>query len=382
MSLKDLLLKIQPFTIILFNLILGILSYDLNILNTGQLTSISISILIISLIALFKNTQKNLKNFLIILFSILTFFLGHSRAFLVQQKYQNLIDSVSNKPIKIRGWVSSTEKTSHSYFKNKISIVLNSIKIGNQKIKTDYTLRIHVALLDIKNFYIGQYLEIDNIKIKNNKSSKFLISKRSLPNLFLNKIKFQTCTKKNIKYIKLIWLKIIVIRDKILKKLLNKFKFNTKNLFEYIFLGIKSENEHIDKIKQNMTYWGINHYLARSGLHLVLIIFTWRFFLKTIPFGYFAKQVILAFLSIVYSLLTIPSISFERALLSFIIYNICTIKKIPVNNMHIISMVCFITLFFNPYKLFLLDFQLSFCLTFALIVLREISIIKAISQKK
>ena len=64
MYLKDLLLKIQPFTIILFNLILGILSYNLNILNAGQLTLIFISILIISLIALFNNTQKNLKNFL------------------------------------------------------------------------------------------------------------------------------------------------------------------------------------------------------------------------------------------------------------------------------------------------------------------------------
>ena len=42
--------------------------------------------------------------------------------------------------------------------------------------------------------------------------------------------------------------------------------------FASIFLGEPGNKKNTLTIKRNMQFWGIVHYLARSGLHVVIFI--------------------------------------------------------------------------------------------------------------
>ena len=69
-------------------------------------------------------------------------------------------------------------------------------------------------------------------------------------------------------------------------------------------------------------------------------------------------------LSILYFILSWPSISFIRAFLIFLFTKYCNLHRHPTHFMHILLLTCCIVLLINPLQLFFLDFQLSFFLTF------------------
>lgn len=143
-----------------------------------------------------------------------------------------------------------------------------------------------------------------------------------------------------------------------------KMSASTFSLFESLFLGFRTSYHEYYTIKNSFQYWGIVHYLARSGLHLVVVSFFWQALLSVIPMSFMLKNIIILFFIIFYALTTQISISFIRSLLFFIIYLLCSISNVAPYRLHIIILTGLVILIINPLDLFFLDFQLSFALTF------------------
>jgi predicted membrane metal-binding protein len=151
----------------------------------------------------------------------------------------------------------------------------------------------------------------------------------------------------------------------------------TALLFAPLFFGSKTaRNNSSLRIKQQFATWGISHYLARSGLHLVLFVALWELCLRLIPFPYIIKQGIQLLLILIYFLLSYSSISFLRALWMFIMYKLCLLLSLRPHLLHILLLVATAVLILNPLQLFFLDFQLSFALTYALAWISRLQIPK------
>ncbi len=137
--------------------------------------------------------------------------------------------------------------------------------------------------------------------------------------------------------------------------------------FSSFFLGNRKINKkENDLLKKWCRYWGISHYLARSGLHLIIFIMAWEYLLRSIPVGFILKQFFLLTLTLIYCLLSWTSISFVRALLTLFFFRISTIFATHQNSLAGITVVTLIILLHNPWQLFFLDFQLSFGITYLL----------------
>lgn len=169
-------------------------------------------------------------------------------------------------------------------------------------------------------------------------------------------------------------------RNTVCRQLQYKLSKKTFTLFASIFLGTKTFKP-IDSTKEAFGFWGLAHYLARSGLHIVLLIFAWSLLLNMIPIPFWQKRLLLLIITMLYTALSWSSISFIRAFGVFIIYEIGKVWLQQLNFLHVLTMVCMMILITNPLQLFFLDFQLSFALTFAL-VLTPVIFYKSFERKE
>lgn len=163
------------------------------------------------------------------------------------------------------------------------------------------------------------------------------------------------------------------LREHTVQSLKKKMSRRTFQLFSSIFLGYKPvPKQELEASKNHFATWGLMHYLARSGLHMVIFIFVWQVLLGLLPLPFVFKQISLILLTIIYCLLSWTSISFIRAVLSFLLLKLCTLLFLRTNFLHILTIVCFTVVLHNPLQLFFLDFQLSFGLTFALALFSQL----------
>ena len=136
-----------------------------------------------------------------------------------------------------------------------------------------------------------------------------------------------------------------------------------QSLYLSIFCGQKTKSEATIKMKHLFQYWGISHHLARSGLHLVLLIGLISFFLSFFPCFFATKQVFIFSILLGYYSITTPSIAFIRSLCMYFFYIVCQQSYAPCKSLHILLLTCILVLCHNPHQLFFLDFQLSFGIT-------------------
>ena len=156
-------------------------------------------------------------------------------------------------------------------------------------------------------------------------------------------------------------------RNAVLQQAHAKLSPTTFTLFASIFWGKKElDAYYMNPIKEQFKIWGILHYLARSGLHVLLFVILWAWLLAWLPLPFAIKQIILTLLIMSYHLLSWPSVSFMRSLVMFLCYKACCIYNLQINVLHLLALTCMGILLINPFQLFFLDFQLSFGLTFAL----------------
>ena len=111
--------------------------------------------------------------------------------------------------------------------------------------------------------------------------------------------------------------------------------------------------------KDYFKQWGISHYLARSGLHVVIFVMIWQTLLALLPLPLRTKNLFLILLIICYALLSWSSVSFERALLMFLLYRIACLLGYASHYIHVITLTTLRTYPQSIASLFF-DFQLSF----------------------
>jgi competence protein ComEC len=161
---------------------------------------------------------------------------------------------------------------------------------------------------------------------------------------------------------------IYVYKNQLLKNSVHNLSPHAAELFQSLFFGKKDlKSTDFEETKEQFKKWGISHLLARSGLHLLIFLLLWQYVLSFLPIHIQFKSLLLVLLVLLYAIISINAISFVRSLLLFILHQCCAITGLPHQSMHLIAITCLIMLFFNPFYLFFLDFQLSFCFATGLI---------------
>lgn len=280
----------------------------------------------------------------------------------------NFYNIYNNQTCSIKGTISDIDPIITEKKMQKCTLTLNKIRIekNNASWKNEYgSISLYLPLY--KKIEINDGITIMHAPIitpRNNSFINYMIKENILHNMFFNKnmyIFIYPSTRWSIK--KFIYQQKI----RLLKKIKSLCTPNTFILFCALFMGYKNTNkEKIGNIIDVCKKWGIVHFFARSGLHLVILIFIWFFILSLIPLSAKYKTIILINITILYWLLTFSSISFIRALLTTIYHHLCLLLKIRIQTMHALTLVTLAILINNPMQLFFLDFQLSFGLTYAL----------------
>ncbi len=275
-----------------------------------------------------------------------------------------------NKPVSCTAYVCSCETTANR-FKHAVTITTQTIKYDNKTVPARYTIKMH--LLYKPQFYVGDTIHVKNLVIKpvtNHSFENYLIKEGVIATLFLPKIDYTLIKHPGYSFNRF----LAHTRQRVTENILKKMSKQTGALFSSIFLGTKPADTHmLERIKEQFTQWGIVHYLARSGLHVILIVLLWAMLLRLIPLPFFVKQCIMLFLIVLYHILTWPSISFMRALITFVLYRLCALRTLPAHPLALLSITTLAVLLYNPLELFFLDFQLSFGLTAALAWFSELS---------
>ena len=130
-------------------------------------------------------------------------------------------------------------------------------------------------------------------------------------------------------------------RNRITARLAQTLSPRSYTLFCALFLGMKqSQNKEYKELHAYCAYWGILHYLSRSGLHALLITGVLSSFLRYVPLHFFLKELLMAFCIIIYHSLTWPSIPFTRAFITFLLYKLFAFRRISYKALHILSTSC------------------------------------------
>jgi len=286
--------------------------------------------------------------------------------FQYQQKNQNLSQEIiCEKFCTVVGKIKSIEKSKQNFVNNLITIKLQKFKQPKRWwIKTNATIQIYTQKTE--NLFVADTVEIRNIffkKPKNSSFNEFLIKQGVTATAFTPQLYYSVLYRP--------WFSLSRWIEKqkknLYKKLNKKLSPESFSLFSSIFLGNKTIKKFsFEKAKNTFKNWGILHFLARSGLHLVIFILLWGFVLAYVPFSFRKKQITLILLSLLYYNMSWTSISFIRAFSVFLLYKLSPLVNIRTSGISLIFLVCLLTLIFNPIQLLFLDFQLSFSLACAL----------------
>jgi predicted membrane metal-binding protein len=153
----------------------------------------------------------------------------------------------------------------------------------------------------------------------------------------------------------------------------------TFQLMAAMFFGYPISQESSSATRELFGWWGLNHLLARSGLHLIMFLILLTAFLTLVPLAFFLKQSITIAVILFYTIMSWPSVSFMRAVCMMLLYSTCLFAKTAPHALHIIACVALGMLWYQPLYLMGLDFQLSFALTFALALINHAN--KVIQQQ-
>jgi len=311
-----------------------------------------------------KSTEKCSK--LLILFLIFIF--GKFTINKQRLKYFNFKKIANERTFNIIGKVTNLENVDK---KQIVHLKIEKLYDDNQYLYFNHNIQI--TLLRHAYLQPEDIIKINQLKFSYNANEayeKYLIKENIYASLFCNKIKYKLLYRPRNSLFK----KIIQIKNRLLNKIKQKMSPETFTLFCSIFMGHKkSYKENINDQKDKFNYWGLSHYLARSGLHLVIISAMWFFLLTILQISFKARSLIICFLILIYNIFTWNSVSFLRSFIMLLLYNYCIIFDLQINSLQLITLTCITMLISNPVQLFFLDFQLTFLLTYAIIWLNRIN---------
>lgn len=328
--------------------------------------SFSSSVLLIPLLLGLACGIFFLKKWQMIFVYILFFALGVLRYELCEINKLALDHYFEQGKVSIVGKIKDIEYSDHKNYSMIITLTVHAINNVATQNSTFFDKNIKLFTGRTENVRPGDILNLVSISLKMPQGPYALYAWRDgvFGTAFIKKSSLVVCNRPTISIIRY----IIEKRNALLNVLKQRMSPRTFSFFSSLFLGNKLYYEsELSTVKEEFKLWGLSHYLARSGLHLVLFVIIWELLLKLLPIPWFFKQYILLFFVLVYWLLSWMSVSFLRAFITFIFYKAYSLLLFPINGLHLLSLVTFLVLVLNPLHLFFLDFQLSFGLTFALI---------------
>lgn len=294
-------------------------------------------------------------------------------------RYQSLIEdhfdffnAVQEKTFSAQGIITGIDFQNHTRMQQKLTVTIdNFTPYAGSTIFTKRTIQIY--LTKKTDAQVADYIELHDLVLKKNDNfsyEHYLIKEQISATIFLPALDYTLINRPKNSCVR--WL--FYFKQRLLNRCKKKLSPATFSFFASVFLGNKMyEKKYMENPKNHCKTWGISHYLARSGLHMVIFIYICYLLLCFLPIPFVLKQIILICIGILYYILSWPSISFIRAFLSFLLFKACTLLQVPSQLIHLLSIVTISVLLYNPMQLFFLDFQLSFGLTFALAWFNAIS---------
>lgn len=279
---------------------------------------------------------------------------------LEKQKY--FFDSLPHTPLALKAKVQDVTLISHPRFTHILNLQVKEI----QEHLPPLPCSILVYIKAKQTPEVDDIVNIKNAKLSppaNKDFAHYLLKEGFYAALFLDATNIEIVYRPRSSLRR--WL--VNKREALSASLQEKCSPATFTFISALFLGNKNRvKKSIDALKEYFQAWGVPHHLSHSGLHLLIFVFLCEFLLNFLPIAFVLKQLILIALVCTYGLLSWSTISFLRAVTTFLFYKICIFLQEPINGTYIIALICLLMLLFNPLQLFFLNFQLNFALTFAL----------------
>lgn len=285
-------------------------------------------------------------------------------------EFSKIRSCLSGKKLCITGTVTQKE----TLLNNKQAFVIMSSNVTNMQTNESQEISCYVQLYTRYPiaYEVGDTVHIKNAAIPKAKPivkfpsfDEYLMKENIHASLFLSNAKqISLIDRPSFSYIRYVW----NLRNKLYNHIKQKLSPLTRALFGLLFLG-KKQHIQTDSLRELFNRWGLAHYLARSGLHIVLLVSIWSFIFALIPCNLWIKRFLLIQISILYAYLSWPSIPFFRAIGIFILASCGKLLWRMVNISHLLCLLCLGMLCINPISLFFLDFQLTFFLTFTLLLI-------------
>ena len=260
-----------------------------------------------------------------------------------------------------------------TYKENDSTFEGNILSIKKYDTKTTFIIK---EKNKTEKILVNYYETIDKINLGDKvkiKGTLKLPSKNTVPNLF-NYRKY--LNNNNIYYI-LTASEITKIKNntKILTHYKNKLQkyINRKKAHTYLNIFILSNKNDLDKeVLNSYQVNGLSHLFSISGMHITLLLGTILKLLDKVSYNRYYKYILLIIILIIYMYLTDFTPSILRSGIMFILLTLNKLFNFKIKTKNIIMLTFIIIVLINPYYIYNLGFQLSYLISFYLIIFAHI----------
>lgn len=305
------------------------------------------------------------------LLSSIFFIVGLSVLPLQYNHIQYLRLRYTGVPCSLQGTVTDVQYAPGNLFEGIIHLNLSRIQHNNQSQAEKTNFSIMVYNKEHFDLEVGDEVYFEQITLTkptdyslahNTSYADFLVKEHIVAAVFLQKEQlFYVLHRTSWSWHKWVWKQ----KNRVLSAIKQRVSPLAYAYFALIFLGYKQIAENHD-LRKVFNLWGLAHFLARAGLHIMLFIWLWQMFLNAVPLPLACKRALLFIVCLMYAIFSWASIPFFRAYVMFVLTRTAQFLDQQTDFLHLLTATCMIVLLLNPMQLFFLDFQLTFALTFVL----------------
>lgn len=260
-----------------------------------------------------------------------------------------------------------------TYKENDSTFEGNILSIKKYDTKTTFIIK---EKNKTEKILVNYYEKIDKINLGDKvkiKGTLKLPSKNTVPNLF----NYRTYLNNNNIYYILTASEITKIKNntKILTHYKNKLQkyINRKKAHTYLNIFILSNKNDLDKeVLNSYQVNGLSHLFSISGMHITLLLGTILKLLDKVSYNRYYKYIFLIIILIIYMYLTDFTPSILRSGIMFILLTLNKLFNFKIKTKNIIMLTFIIIVLINPYYIYNLGFQLSYLISFYLIIFAHI----------
>lgn len=299
---------------------------------------------------------------------IFSFFIGALRSCIHEYTLQNAQQRLCNRQLTVLGTVLDNETDG-----KRCTIELQAVMADGYACSQP-NISIQIQSKDRLICTRGDHVLIPKLQLRSATKNYFkkqnIFASATCNATTIKTIKQQSC---NIYTRNMRWLD--TQRAAVLQSVQTQCRPETFSLLSSLFFGC---NNATDLLREEFQWWGISHYLARSGLHLVIFVMMLQWLFIWLPCTITTRRFFAIVCIALYALFSWTSVSFARSILMIYALFLCYYFQIRSHAIHNVSLACCIILFYNPAYLITLDFQLSFALTLALALFNDAMIFRKV----